>query len=127
MAPSAEAQAINQGSPPFANPQEVSSRATEKRLRMVMQLSSGSFTIPNVGTETLRQFRGWDASQSANITTTGPVTAGPTLRARLGDKVEISFLNKIDDSKFPYSRVVDSPPGQSDYGCDKAGVRDPKT
>lgn len=127
MAPAAEAQAINQGSPAFANPQEVSSRTSEKRLRMVMQLSSGSFTIPNVGTDALRQFRGWDASQSANIATTGPVAAGPTLRARLGDKVEISFLNKIDDSKFPYSRVVDSPPGQSDYGCDKAGVRDPKT
>jgi len=127
MAPPVEAQAINQGSPPFANPQEVSARASEKRLRMVLQLSSGSFSIPNVGTETLRQFRGWDASQSPNISTSGPATAGPTLRARLGDKVEISFLNKIDDSKFSYSPVRDTPPGQSDYGCDKVGVRDPKS
>jgi FtsP/CotA-like multicopper oxidase with cupredoxin domain len=118
------------GSPPFANPVEVRSRAGEKRLRMVMQLADGTYTIPNVGSETLRQFRGWDASQPAPSLSNDPISPGPTLRARLGDMVEISFLNKIDDtnkSKFPYSFVTDSPPGQSDFGCDKAGTRDPHT
>jgi FtsP/CotA-like multicopper oxidase with cupredoxin domain len=115
------------GSPPFANPAEVRSRASEKRLRMVMQLSNGTYTIPNVGSEVLRQFRGWDAAQPAPDLSNDPISPGPTLRARLGDMVEISFLNKIDDTKFPYSFVTDSPPGQSDFGCDKSGTRDPKT
>lgn len=123
--PPAQAQA---GSPQFKNPDEVTYNAADKRLRMVMQLSSGRFSIPNVGTETLRQFRGWDASKPAPVmpTTATPVSPGPTLRARLGDTIQISFLNKINDSVFPYTRVVDSTPGQSDFGCDKSGVRDPQ-
>jgi len=115
------------GSPAFANPIEVHSRAGEKRLRMVMQLINGTYTIPNVGSETLRQFRGWDASQSAPNLSNDQISPGPTLRTRLGDMVEISFLNRIDDTKFPYTFVTDSPPGQSDFGCDKAGTRDPHT
>ena len=121
------ARAQNLGSPPFANPSEVRSRASEKRLRAVMQLSSGTYTIPNVGTGTMRQFRGWDASQPAPNLSNDTISPGPTLRAQLGDMVEISFLNKIDDRLFPYSFVTDSPPGSSDFGCDKSGTRDPKT
>jgi FtsP/CotA-like multicopper oxidase with cupredoxin domain len=120
--------AQNLGSPAFANPSEVRSRANEKRLRGVMQLSSRTYTIPNVGSSTLRQFRGWDASQPApNPANDTAISPGPTLRARLGDLVEISFLNQIDDSQFPYSFVTDSPPGVSDFGCDKSGTRDPGT
>ena len=115
------------GSPPFANPNEVRYRPAENRLRMVMQLISGSYSLPNAGTANLRQFRGWDAAQPAPNLTNDSISPGPTMRARLGDKVEISFLNKIDDSKFPYTFVTDSPPGQSDFGCDQAGTRDPKT
>ena len=120
--------AQNLGSPAFANPNEVRSRANEKRLRGVIQLSSRTYTIPNVGSSTLRQFRGWDASQPApNPANDTAISPGPTLRARLGDLVEISFLNQIDDSQFPYSFVTDSPPGVSDFGCDKSGTRDPGT
>ena len=55
------------GSPPFANPSEVRYRTGEKigRLRGVMELNSGNYTIPNVGTATLRQLRGWDPNQPA--------------------------------------------------------------
>src|SRR6266446_4496237 len=88
------------GSPPFANPSEVRYRAGENRLRAVMELNSGNYTIPNVGTATLRQLRGWDPAQGAPPLKTD-IGPGPTLRARLGDKVEISFLNKIDDRQFP--------------------------
>jgi FtsP/CotA-like multicopper oxidase with cupredoxin domain len=121
-------------SPPFANPSEVTYRAGEKRLRAVMQLSAGTYSIPNVGKATLRQFRGWDAATSPTPTSTPlatstapPVSPGPTLRARLGDTVEISFLNTVDVRQFPYSFVTDSQPGFSDFGCDKSGSRDPKT
>ena len=111
------------GSPPFANPSEVSYRPTEKRLRAVVELTSGKYQIPNVGTETLRQFRGWDpAHPEPNFgTDIGP---GPTLRMRLGDLVEISFLNKIDDSQFPYTFDTSSPPGFSGFGCDEVATTD---
>lgn len=112
--------AQNMGSPPFANPSEVRSRANEKRLRMIMKIISGTFSIPNVGTEPLRQFRGWDAAQPEPKFDTN-VAPGPTLRTRLGDKVEISFLNKIDDSLFAYTFDTESKPGMSSFGCDQSG------
>lgn len=123
--PVSEAQ--NLGSPAFSNPKEVRYRASEKRLRAVMQLTSGKYAIPNVGTETLRQFRGWDAADRAPDLANDIISPGPTLRARLGDSVQITFLNKIDDRQFPYTFVTDSQPGFSDFGCDKSGTRDPKT
>lgn len=133
VAPPAQAQAINAGSQPFANPSEVR-YGKDSKLRMIMQIVSGKFMIPNVGTETMRQFRGWDAANPPSPTPTPvgspsplPVSPGPTLRARLGGQVQVSFLNQIDDSLFPYSFVTDSQPGVSDFGCDKSGTRDPKT
>src|SRR5262245_5856682 len=94
--------AQNLGSPTFDNPPEVHSNQQTKTLRMVMELKDGTFLIPNVGQQTLRQFRGWDAGghQAALGTSVSP---GPTLRARIGDRVQVSFFNKIDDSKFPYT------------------------
>jgi len=125
VAPPAQAQAINAGSQPFANPNEVR-YGKDSKLRMIMQIVSGQFKIPSVGTETMRQFRGWDAAGTMPAIDPN-VSPGPTLRARLGGQVQISFLNKIDDSLFPYSFVTDSQPGVSDFGCDKSGTRDPKT
>src|SRR5258706_7135002 len=112
------------GSPAFANPSEIRYRAGENSLRGVMELNSGNYTIPNVGSATLRQLRGWDPAQAAPPLKTD-IGPGPTLRARLGDKVEISFLNKIDDRQFPYTFVTDSKGGLSDFGCDKSGTRAP--
>lgn len=117
--------AQNLGSPAFANPSEIRDRSGEKRLRGVIELTSGQYQIPNVGLEWMRQFRGWDpALPKPNF---GPNLApGPTLRAHLGDVVEISFLNMIDDSVFPYSFVTSkgegggtSTPEFSGVGCDK--------
>jgi FtsP/CotA-like multicopper oxidase with cupredoxin domain len=124
--PATQAQAINAGSPPFANPSEVRSRPTENRLLMVMEIVSGQYLIPNVGKETLRQYRGWDPAGPAPVfgPNAGP---GPTLRARLGDQVQIAFLNKIDDSQFAYSFDTESKPGLSSFGCDQSGTLDPTT
>ena len=113
------------GSQPFANPSEVRYRAGEKRLRMVMKLISGQYSIPNVGTASLRQFRGWDADGPVPNLNTDAVAPGPTLRARLGDLVEISFLNTIDDSQFSYTFDTNSPGGRSSFGCDQSGTAYP--
>lgn len=112
--------AQNMGSPAFANPSEIRYRDSEKRLRGVMKIVSGDYLIPNVGREKLRQYRGWDPKNPEPAPTTN-IAPGPTLRARLGDKVEISFLNKIDDRMFPYTFDTESKPGLSSFGCDQSG------
>jgi FtsP/CotA-like multicopper oxidase with cupredoxin domain len=114
--------AQNLGSPDFANPNEIRYRPAEKRLRGVMLMMSGKYSIPNVGTATLRQYRGWDAAQPAPNLASDTISPGPTLRARLGDSVEISFLNKIDDSLFAYTFDTNSTPGRSSFGCDQSGT-----
>jgi FtsP/CotA-like multicopper oxidase with cupredoxin domain len=111
-------------SDPFKNPPEVTYDAANNRLRMVMQIVSGNYTIPNVGTSMLRQYRSPNAVPAY---TPGVVAPGPTLRARLGDTVQVSFANMPDDSKFSYSFVTNSPGGASSFGCDQSGQRDPAT
>jgi FtsP/CotA-like multicopper oxidase with cupredoxin domain len=113
------------GSPDFANPSEVTSRPAEKRLRMVMEMISGVYEIPNVGKVTLRQFRGWDAAQKPPDLTSDTISPGPTLRVRLGDQVQIAFLNKVDDREFSYTFDTVSnagSAGSSSFGCDKSGM-----
>ena len=113
------ARAQNLGSPAFANPSEIDDHPSEKRLVGVIEMTDATLQIPNTGTETLRLFVGWDPTKSPNGPTPGPgVAPGPTLRARVGDLIEITFLNKVDDSKFPYTFDTNSPPGFSGFGCD---------
>jgi FtsP/CotA-like multicopper oxidase with cupredoxin domain len=130
VAPRAQAQSgapftlmQNMGSPAFANPSEIRYRANENRLRGVMKLVSGNYLIPNVGTAQLRQYRGWDPKLPPPGFGTS-IAPGPTLRARLGDKVEISFLNEVDDSQFSYTFDTETKPGPglSGYGCDQSGT-----
>ncbi len=114
-------------SPPFRNPPEVSRRDKEKRLRAIIKMVNKKFSIPNVSVnDEYRQFRGWDADEEeADVgTEVGP---GPTLRARLGDQVQIAFLNKVNTKRFPYTEVTgkEEPPF-SDEGCDHVGLPDSK-
>jgi FtsP/CotA-like multicopper oxidase with cupredoxin domain len=44
---------------------------------------------------------------------------GPTLRARVGDLVELTFLNQINPTRFPYSIDQAEKPGG---GCDQTSV-----
>jgi len=117
-----QVRAQNLGSPDFANPSEIRYRAGQKRLRAVMQLISGKYAIPSVGTATLRQFRGWDPDGPVPNLNTNVISPGPTLRVRLGDLMEISFLNKIDDNMFAYTFDTNSPGGKSGFGCDQSGT-----
>src|SRR5688572_17451006 len=96
-------------SPEFKNPPELPRRADEKRLRGIIEIINGDYLIPSVGRQEMRQYRGWDAARArpdlpAPGTNVGP---GPTLRTRLGDQVQIAFLNKTDRRKFPYTFVTD--------------------
>ncbi len=105
--------------PDFVNPSEVRYNASKKTLRAVIQITSGEYTIPNVGTEKLRQFQGWEpVPAQPTPTPRTEIGPGPTLRARLGDQVKIAFLNKANDAIFKYTFDTNSPPGKSSFGCD---------
>ena len=121
--PPASAQGLN--SPELQNPPEVRSDPTKKRLREVIELINGDFTIPGVKKEQLRQFRGRNAVPKIPA---GNISPGPTLRARVGDQIQIAFLNKTDRNMFPFTYVTGRdkppPPPFSSLGCDKAGLPD---
>ncbi len=108
-----------QASVPFANPPQIRSRP-DKRLRAIMEMINGDLSVPGLkNNDQYRQFRGRDANDPPPGLGTS-VSPGPTLRARLGDQVQIAFLNKVKREDFPFTYVSpkDNPP-LTNVGCDK--------
>ena len=64
----------------------------------------------------LRYFKGVDTTPP--WTSTGDPLPGPTLRARVGDLVQIAFLNQVDVRKFP--NTLDQDLQGKTAGCDEA-------
>jgi FtsP/CotA-like multicopper oxidase with cupredoxin domain len=113
--------ALAQSAPQFANPAEVV-RHPDGKLQAVVMLSDADRIVPGLGKKHLRYFQGWDPTKPnvkapADVSTFSP---GPTLRARVGDRVEIMFINTIDDANFPYTRVNGGKNGSPQDGCDAA-------
>jgi FtsP/CotA-like multicopper oxidase with cupredoxin domain len=105
---------------PFANPAGIASK--NGKLRAIMELNSEiQRSVPNVAQKVrLRYFQGWDIDnpsvKAPDLTKSDAVTPGPTLRAKLGDQVQIAFFNRVDDKLFPYT--FDTVEGHASYGCD---------
>ena len=61
-------------------------------------------------------YQGWSLDPKNRVTTIGTSGPGPTLRARVGDKVELIFLNRVDRSKFNQSALtsIKSAPNKCD-------------
>lgn len=79
---------------------------------------AGSATGTPCNLQRLRYFKGFNTAQPTpwpNITDPIP---GPTLRARVGDLVEITFLNQINPSNFP--NTLDQGETGKTPGCDIA-------
>ncbi len=78
----------------------------------------------------LRYFKGWDAAANPPPTwpSNGEPVPGPTLRARIGDLIQISFMNQIDTKNFPTSldqgdqgkTTLPADVGETPGGCDEA-------
>jgi FtsP/CotA-like multicopper oxidase with cupredoxin domain len=105
--------------PPFSNPHQIRFRPSERRLRAIIEMINGEFCVPGLPNDQYRQFRGRDAAQP-QPDRGASVSPGPTLRARLGDQVQIAFLNKVKRENFPFSYVSarDNPPLTA-VDCDK--------
>ena len=100
-------------SPPF-RPGEITRNAAEKKLRAVLQIKNGLRTIPGTGTgRMLRYFEGYNPSDRKPVPAPGGIGPGPTLRARVGDSVEITFLNTANISDFQQT-----PDKAEAAGCD---------
>lgn len=50
---------------------------------------------------TYHGYRGLSVDPANRVTTPGIASPGPTLRARIGETVQLLFLNRIDPSRFP--------------------------
>jgi FtsP/CotA-like multicopper oxidase with cupredoxin domain len=102
-APAVRAQST---SPAFANPEEL--RDANGKLRAVIILGDADRLVPNLGTKHVRYFQGYVPPAAGKTPVMAPsnlanISPGPTLRAHVGDKVEISFINKVNDANFQYT------------------------
>ena len=94
-------------------------------LRGVVMLSDEDRSMPGASsgsscdTQHLRFFKGYSTQEPMKPwPSTGDPIPGPTLRARVGDLVELAFLNQIDTSEFP-NTLDQGEQGKTD-GCDIA-------
>jgi FtsP/CotA-like multicopper oxidase with cupredoxin domain len=99
-----------------------------RRLRAVIAIRNGNRTFPAGSTpgsasrtRMLRYFEGKDSAGNMwpPANRLGELLPGPTLRARVGDQVEITFLNHVKVEDFPGGTLDRAETGQ-DTGCDIA-------
>lgn len=102
---------------------EITRDAANRRLRGTITIRSGQRVIPGATRPTMmRYLEGKDAA--GNVVwppapsggTPPPAVPGPTLRARVGDQVELTFLNHVDVSQFGAS--LDRAEQGLSEGCD---------
>jgi len=99
------------------------------RLRAVVRLTDGKRTLwGSVGdsrcaSQDMRYFDGYDPSNPQPWWTGPEPLPGPTLRARVGDTVEVMFLNRINMQNFAYS-LDQGEQGRTD-GCDQVFASTP--
>jgi FtsP/CotA-like multicopper oxidase with cupredoxin domain len=108
----------------FQNPPEIVHKGGH--LKAVMQLSDGKRAVPNGNSQTqLRMFQGWQYEDlnAKPVPDAANVAPGPTLRTRVGGRVDVMYLNKVDESHFPYSVDGEESPGSTE--CDQLGQYPP--
>ena len=100
-------------SPPF-KPGEIPRNVAKNALQGVLQIKNGDFNVPGVGNgRKLRYFDGHLPGGKSVLPAPGQIGPGPTIRARVGDSVNITFLNSVDISQF--HETIDK---ASSGGCD---------
>jgi FtsP/CotA-like multicopper oxidase with cupredoxin domain len=95
-------------------------RNADGKLRGVITIRSGQRTLPGTSSPTLlRYLEGKDAKGQVvwPPAPTGPALPGPTLRARVGDQVELTFLNHVNVAEF--GNTIDRVERGLDDGCQR--------
>jgi FtsP/CotA-like multicopper oxidase with cupredoxin domain len=99
---------------PLQTIMEISSSSVTKTLQAVLKIldEQRTYLIAPVGggpgicksdKGPMRYFSAYDPANPSKVwpTTTGVPSTGPTLRARVGDRVQITLLNQVDPDHFP--------------------------
>lgn len=79
--------------------------------------SGGAAGMCVTNTGQMRYMSGYDATKPSSVwpTTTGVPSPGPTLRARVGDRVQITLLNQVNVKNFPGTLDV----AENGQACDQ--------
>lgn len=111
----------------LVNPGEIVRDKTNKVLRGLIDLvveqrdityyqGSGGYVCFRPTLRAYRGYQGWNLDPKNRVTRTGISGPGPTLRARVGDKIELIFLNRINPADFQQTALtsVKSTPNKCD-------------
>jgi len=98
------------------------------KLRGTIRITNQVRRIPGGSDVMLRYYEGSDDSgviwpPTSDPNSAAPYLPGPTIRARIGDNVNLVLMNNVDPSKFPHS--LDTGKGESHAtgsGCDVVKV-----
>lgn len=98
------------------------------KLQATISIRNEERLMPDGNTPQIRYFHGAD-SAGTDVWPLGKPRGplpGPTLRARVGDQVEITFLNHVDTTVFPLPGMDRAERGEAD-GCDEVFGGNPST
>ncbi|HEX7807500.1 MAG TPA: hypothetical protein VF608_02205, partial [Thermoanaerobaculia bacterium] len=76
--------------------------------RGISYYSSGIFKCFEPVVRTYHGYKGFSLDPKDRVTLTGVAYPGPTLRAAVGETVELMLINRIDQSKFPRTTITSS-------------------
>ncbi|HVR40800.1 MAG TPA: multicopper oxidase domain-containing protein [Thermoanaerobaculia bacterium] len=68
--------------------------------------SNGSYLCTQPMLRAYQGYKGFSIDPANRVTKVGIASPGPTLRAKVGDKIELIFLNRIDPGMSPQTSVV---------------------
>ncbi len=99
--------------------------SSNRKLKAVIKVKNGLKVLPGYsGSQQpmMRYFEGYD--QQAETPAVWPedktaINPGPTLRVKVGERVEITLLNQVDSGAFPAGTIDNAETGRTD-GCDQA-------
>jgi FtsP/CotA-like multicopper oxidase with cupredoxin domain len=106
--------------PAYVDPGEV--RVDDEKGTVILMNDADRNVPAPVGKQHLRFYQGWtlknpEKKYPADPTLFGP---GPTMRAAVGSKVSILFMNTINDKNFSYTTVTAKNSPNPQAGCDQA-------
>jgi FtsP/CotA-like multicopper oxidase with cupredoxin domain len=89
--------------------------------RAITYYNNGIFNCYQPVVRTYHGYKGWSLDPKDRVTTPNVASPGPTLRAAVGETVELMLINRIDQAKFPRSSVT-SQRGRCDTSVNSNGT-----
>ncbi len=78
----------------------------EQRAISYYNSKTGVYTCVQPMLRTYHGYQGWNTDVKNRVTQSGVASPGPLLRSKVGGRIELIFLNRIDSKLFPRSSVT---------------------